>query len=68
MTGELPSVTVSLTPQDAELFKLFRQHQDNFQLLLVAGVFDIIAGTVILNFDEHNILRKIEVSSTKYYR
>ena len=51
--------TIELDDKDAELFKQFRKHQDGFEALLNAGVFDIRNGDVILSFNEHGIMTLI---------
>lgn len=47
--------TVDLTNIDAELFKLFRKHQDAFQLLVDNGVFEVRNGQVTIDFDKDGI-------------
>ena len=44
-------INISLTEKDAELFKLFREHQDLFNSLLEAGLTDTFNGKLILNYN-----------------
>jgi hypothetical protein len=44
-------ITIQITEEDAELFKLFRKHQDLFVVLLKAGVNDIANGKLVLNYN-----------------
>jgi len=39
------TVKIELILEDAQLFKLFRQYQDQFKILLDNGVFDFIIGS-----------------------
>lgn len=44
-------MTIELTDKDAEYFLLFREHQDNIEVMLKAGVFDMRRGSVEMHFD-----------------
>lgn len=53
-------ITISLTKEDAELFRLFREHQNMFKSLLDAGLTDTFNGKLILNYNYLGILCDIE--------
>ena len=55
-------IKIELSEQDAEMFKLFRQYQDSFQLLIANKVFSIKNGKAILNFDKNGALRQIDIN------
>lgn len=55
------TVTIILTQDDAELFKLFREFQDDFKLLLDNSVFSFKNGSVVMHRDSEGQLRKIEM-------
>lgn len=46
-------VTIILTSEDAELFKSFRQNQDNFKFMVEKGVFDLKTGNVTIHVSEY---------------
>lgn len=55
------TVTVLLTPEEAQMFKMFQQHHDIFIALLATGAFDIKYGKCVLNFahgELQNIVRE----------
>ena len=43
------TVTVELSAADAELFKVFRRHQDAFKQLMDGGVFDHLVGHLTIH-------------------
>ena len=51
-TGE---TQISLNDEEARLFLVFRQHQDNFDILYKAGVFDLRNASATINFDSFGI-------------
>lgn len=53
-------ITIQLTNEDAELFKLFREHQNMFKSLLEAGLVDTANGKLILNYNYLGVLCDIE--------
>jgi len=53
-------ITIQITEEDAELFKMFRQHQDLFKQLLDAGLLDTANGKLILNYNYMGKLCDIE--------
>lgn len=59
--------TVSLTKEDAELFKLFRQHQKVFMVMLDHGSFSIPTGSVTMHFMNSN-LQQIVTQQISYKR
>jgi hypothetical protein len=54
------NITIQITESDAELFKLFREHQDLFKSLLDAGLVDTANGKLILNYNYLGKLMDIE--------
>jgi hypothetical protein len=54
------NITIQITESDAELFKLFREHQDLFKSLLDAGLTDTANGKLILNYNYLGKLMDIE--------
>ena len=44
-------IQISITEEDAELFKMFRKHQAVFKQLIEAGFEDTYNGKMILNFN-----------------
>ena len=59
---------VHLTAEDAELFKLFREHQQTFKELLESGVFTTRSGQALLSFSHDGKLMTIDVSQTIFRR
>lgn len=57
----MSNVSINLSPEEARLFMLFRQHQANFQVLVDNHVFDIKRGNVILSYDDHGRLAAIKL-------
>jgi hypothetical protein len=54
-------IKIELTPIDAEMFKLFRQYQIDFQTMVQAGVFDFKNGTAYLCRDPNGVLKNISL-------
>ena len=52
-------VTIELTHEEAEAFKLFRKHQDEFVLLVHNNIFEIKNGSAELHFDSNGNLASI---------
>lgn len=50
---------IELTPEEVELFKLFRKHQDEFIVLVNHNVFEIKNGSAELHFDSNGNLASI---------
>lgn len=59
--------TLDLSDQEAEQFKAFRKHQDNFNVLLEAGFFDIKGASGTVHFDDRGSIRKIESMTVRLY-
>ena len=51
--------TLNLSDAEAELFLLFREHQDIYTVLLNAGVFNVRNGSVEIHFDSEGTLSNI---------
>lgn len=58
-------IKVELTKKDAELFKVFREYQDRFELLLAHNIFEIKNGHAEIHFDYsgniHNIKAHLNI-------
>jgi hypothetical protein len=54
-------VTVILTESEAELFKRFREFQDDFNVLLNNSVFAFKNGSIVIHRDDKGVIRKIEM-------
>lgn len=48
----MDKVVVELTPEEAQLFILFRQHQQVFKTMAENNAFGVNRGNVILSFNE----------------
>lgn len=49
-------IKLELTENEAQSFKMWRKHQDNFELLLLNNIFEIKNGNAEIHFDwEGNI-------------
>ncbi len=67
MVNDAEKIMVGLNSREVELFKKFREHQDNFGKLLENGFFDIKGAAGIVHFDENSQIRKIEVPHIRVY-
>jgi len=61
-------VKVELTNSEAELFKKFRQHQNDFEVLLNAGFFNFKNGCATSYRDPAGILKNIEIKILTFTR
>lgn len=61
-------IQIELSEDEAELFKKFRQHQNNFEYLLQEGIFDLRNSEAILDFDSSGFLGHIKMGVHKYRR
>jgi hypothetical protein len=59
-------INISLTIEDAELFREYRQHQDTFQALYNAGVFTTKNGSATIDFDSQGVLQQIRLNTCVY--
>lgn len=60
------SQTIKLTNEEAKLFKLFREFQGDFEIMLKAKVFEFKNGRAVLYKDKDGRLRKITVDKVSY--
>jgi len=60
-------ITLELTDLETEQFKAWREHQDKFNTLLEAGVFEIKGAPVTIHFDAQSNIRKIESMVVRIY-
>jgi hypothetical protein len=56
-------MTIELTDEDAELFKLFRKHQDQFKVLLEEGVMTFSNGRATVHKDSMGEIALVEITS-----
>lgn len=61
-----PLVSIELTTQEAEVFMLFREHQDLFTALISSGIHNIRNGKAILSFNNDGTLMDIGVEYKAY--
>jgi len=66
--NEQQQTAIYLTNEEAELFKCFRQFQDEFLILKTNGVFNLRNGRVIIHKDSDGKCRKIEVENVTYIK
>jgi hypothetical protein len=57
----MEEVTVILTNEEAELFKRFREFQNDFNILLNNSVFSFKNGSIVIHRDDMGKIRKIEM-------
>jgi len=61
-------IKLELTTIDVELFKKFRQFQDQFETLLEAGVFDPYLGHMSIYKDGTDTIRQVENHTIKKFQ
>jgi hypothetical protein len=61
-------IKIELTEDDALLFRAFKEHQENFSILLARGVFDVRSGKALLNLDEQGVVSDIKLEITSFKR
>lgn len=54
-------VAITLTEEEAELFKTFREFQNDFSILLNNSVFSFKNGSIVIHRDDQGRIRKIEM-------
>lgn len=59
-------ITIILTTNDAEKFKLFQKYYDNFGTLLDSKVFEQKNACISLNFDNEGVIKTIERKDILY--
>lgn len=62
----MKEVRITLTEQDAILFRQFRQFQTDFQILLANGFFTFKGGQCICHKDKDGQIRKIEINKITF--
>jgi len=55
-------ITIELTDEDADLFKLFRKYQDQFKILLKDGLLDFKQGRGVIHKNDDGKIRLTEVT------
>jgi hypothetical protein len=69
MTGETHDlITVQLTPEDAELFVLFRRYQDKFKDMIEAKMFEIRNGSATIDFSPQGHMMDIKFNVVAFKR
>jgi hypothetical protein len=53
-------MTIELTDEDAELFKVFQQHYDIIKYMAAVGCFEIRRGDFTVHFDREGKISSIE--------
>lgn len=61
-------MTIELNNEDAELFKLFRQYQDQFKTMLDEGVMTFINGRATIHKDALGEIALVEITSVSRLR
>jgi hypothetical protein len=59
-------VAITLSEKEAELFKEFREFQDDFKILLSNSVFSFKNGSIVIHRDDLGKIRKIEMHKVYY--
>ena len=62
----MSNVSIELNDSEAELFKLFREHQDSWQRLAPC-LLDKTVRSVTLHLDERGMIRKIETQQIRFH-
>ena len=57
---EMEKIKLELDREEAEAFRLFRQHQENMGVLLRSRVFEVRDADVILSFDQNGVINGIK--------
>lgn len=65
---ELNIIRIEISQKDANLFKRFREFQDDFTEMLGAGVFNFKNGMAIITRDNDGTLRDIEIKEKRFIR
>ena len=61
-------ITISLTDEDAVLFRAFKEHQENFSVLYASGLFNIRSGKAALHFNLEGVLDSVDIDVPVYKR
>lgn len=56
----MEKIKLELDREEAEAFRLFRQHQENMGVLLRSRVFEVRDADVILSFDQNGVINGIK--------
>ena len=59
-------MSVTLTNNEEELYKLFKRYHEDFIIMLRDGVFDFKRGHVIIRRDKHGVIAQIERTVVGY--
>ena len=61
-------IKIDLSYDDAELFKLFQQHHEEFFIMLNAGLFDFKNGKGIIYRDQNGTIQSVDVMQKTFKR
>lgn len=57
---------IELSEKELELFKKFREKQDEFEILEKSGVFDVKGGSAHIHMDSQGTIREVIIKSHTY--
>lgn len=57
---------IELTRKDAERFKIFQEHYDDFVILINAKIFETTNGSIKLHFNKQGKLKLVEKTGFTY--
>ena len=61
-------IRVDLTEEEAESFKVWREHQNRFMVLVKAKAFEIRPGVVSFNINKDGVITRVFASDVEMYR
>jgi phosphoserine aminotransferase len=61
-------ISVDLTDLEAESFKAWREHQDEFQKLVDSQLFDVKSGVALVHFNHDGTIVRVEVPRISIFR
>lgn len=60
-------IKIELTNEEAELFKSFRQYQDDFESIIESKALEVRNGKAVLNFSSEGLMN-IEITFLAYLK
>jgi len=64
----MPKTKIELTSREVQLFKKFRQYQNDFEVLLDAGFFNFKNGCAKSDRDSAGILKNVRIETLAFSR
>ncbi len=61
-------ITLTLSEDDAILFRAFREHQDNFTILLASGLFNVRSGKAVISTNVEGQIDAVDVNVPTFRR